>query len=311
MPDQYYQVVPINVPPRETEGRGSRRKFWVLGPDNQTDWLLKFPRPDTGEHWAEKLAAEIGRLVNVNTALVELAQSGPELATICQSFLLAADDSHDYPTIVPTWYHGSEFLDLAIPNYDISLVWSNRRHNVKNIITAIVHLTGVGSTNPMPCWDTMMEQLASYAFLDGLIGNTDRHHENWMVAYVEDAGDNDMRIAPSFDHASSLGRELDDTRHERILASNGVLDYLQKGRGGVFVDNTRYRAPSPLHLAQMLCRWKPALARNWSDQLNSIPDAEFRSVIDNIPPQFMSDVAKEVAYQIVITSKIELLRSVR
>ena len=311
MPNQYYQVVPINVLPRETEGRGSRRKVWVRWEDDRTEWLLKFPRPGTGEHWAEKLAAEIGRLINVNTAIVELAQSGPELATICQSFLPAADDSYDYPTSFTPYFHGSEFLDLVIPNYDISLVRSNRRHNLKNIIAAIVQVTGVRSTNPMPGWDTMMEQLASYAFLDGLIGNTDRHHENWMVAYVVDAGNIEMHIAPSFDHASSLGRELHDTKRERILATNGVLNYLQKGRGGVFVDNTRHRAPSPLLLAQMLCRWKPVLARNWSHQLNSIPDAEFRSVIDKIPPQFMSDIAKEFAYQIVITSKVELLRSVR
>ena len=73
MSDQYYPIIPIEIQPGEMEGRGTRRKLWVVRKDSQTEWLLKFPRPGTGEHWAEKLAAEIGRLININTAHVELA----------------------------------------------------------------------------------------------------------------------------------------------------------------------------------------------------------------------------------------------
>ena len=311
MSDRYYPVIPIDIPPREMEGRGSRRKFWIVRPDDQSDWLLKFPRPGTGEHWAEKLAAEIGRLINVNTAHVELARAGLHLATICQSFLSRGDYSYHSDRPVTNGFHGAEFLDLAIPRYDVNRVWSNRAHNIKNITAAIVHIAGVGGINPMPHWDVMMEDLASYALLDGLIGNTDRHHENWMVAYVEDAGNIEMYVAPSFDHASSLGRELLDERREQILSSDGVLDYLKKGKGGVFVDYSRRHAPSPLRVAQLLCRWKPELGRKWSERLNSVHETELRSVIDRVPHEFMSDTAKEFAYQVVVTSKSELLRSIR
>ncbi len=311
MPDQYYPIIPIEIQPGEMEGRGTRRKLWVVRKDSQTEWLLKFPRPGTGEHWAEKLAAEIGRLININTAHVELARSGVDLATICRSFLSDLDDS--YYDIDPEimWFHGSEFLGLVNPGYDVNRVWLNRAHNLKNIIAAIVEIAAVGSTNPMAGWDTMMEGLASYALLDGLVGNTDRHHENWMVAYVENAGDIRMHVSPSFDHASSLGRELVDEHRERILSSNDVLNYLKRGHGGVFVDGAHARAPSPLRLAQLLCRWQPRLARTWFDRLNSVSDTEFRSVIDRIPPEFMSDIAKDFAFQVVVTSKVEMLRSIR
>ena len=310
MPDQYYPIVPIEIQSGEMEGRGTRRKLWVVRQDNQAEWLLKFPRPGTGEHWAEKLVAEIGRLINVDTAHVELAISGDDLATICLSFVPDQDDP--YYDIGPEtiWLHGSEFLDWVTPAYDVHRVWSNRAHNIKNIIAAIVEIAGVGRTNPMAGWDTMMD-LASYALLDGLVGNTDRHHENWMVAYVEDAGDIRMHVSPSFDHASSLGRELFDEHRERILSSNDVLNYLKRGHGGVFVAGAHARAPSPLRLAQLLCRWQPRLARTWFDRLNSVSDTEFRSVIDRIPPEFMSDIAKDFAFQVVVTSKVEMLRSIR
>ena len=60
--------------------------------------------------------------------------------------------------------------------------------------------------------------MASYALLDGLIGNTDRHHENWMVDYIYYQGDQRYKVFPSFDHASSLGRELAEERRRDILS---------------------------------------------------------------------------------------------
>ena len=304
MTERYYPIIPLVIPPGEIEGRGTRRKFWVLRQDSQTEWLLKFPRSGTGEHWAEKIAAEIGRLIDVDTAHVELARSGDELATICRSFLPDVEILYDESGAVAMWFHGSEFLELANPDYDIHVVRSNRAHNVKNIIDAVERLAGVDGMNPMPGWDKLIEDFASYALLDGLIGNADRHHQNWMVAYVEDAGNVRLHLAPSYDHASSLGRELLDERRERILSTNEVLRYLRKGQGGVFMDGNRRNAPSPLRLAQLLCRWRPRLAGNWFERLNSVSDTEIRSIIERVPPEFMSEIAREFAYRVVVTSKI-------
>ena len=310
MSDDHYLVVPVSLPAREMENRGSRRKYWVLGQDGETDWLLKFPRPGTGEHWAEKVAAEIGGLIGVNTARVELARVGDRLATVCQSFMTGDDALDDDDGSVTTWYHGSEFLDLVMGEYDIQKIRPNRGHNVKNIVQCVLEFSGHGGLNPMR-WSWIFEDLASYVLLDSLIGNTDRHHENWMVAYIIDAGNVGFFVAPSFDHASSLGRELRDSRREQYLSSpTGVLDYISRGRGGVFVDDNRPRAPSPLRLAQLIGRWRPDIGRHWIDMLAVIPDEEFRSIINRVPDEFMSKTAKEFAYQVAITSRSELLRSI-
>lgn len=308
--DDRYSVVPVSLPAREMENRGSRRKYWVLGQDGETDWLLKFPRPETGEHWAEKVAAEVGGLIQVNTARVELARVGDQLATICQSFMTSDDILDDDDGTVTTWFHGSEFLDLVMSGYDIEKVRPNRGHNVKNIVACVLRFTGYGGMNPMR-WDFILEDLASYVLLDGLIGNTDRHHENWMVAYTMDAGNIRFSVAPSFDHASSLGRELRDSRREQYLSSPmGVLDYIRRGRGGVFVDDKRPLAPSLLRLAQLIGRWRPDVGRHWIDLLSAIPDGEFMSIINRVPDEFMSSAAREFAYQVVAMSRSELLRSI-
>ena len=40
------------------EEMGGKTKFWYGKPDDNTNWLFKYPRPNTGEHWAEKIASE-------------------------------------------------------------------------------------------------------------------------------------------------------------------------------------------------------------------------------------------------------------
>ena len=218
---------------KRAEEPGPRPGFRI--PPEGDPWLLKIPRPNTGEHWAEKIAAEIGGMIRVECAHVELARYGEQaalvglrlsqdgqerppqtqsklLGTICRSFLPDAQETAaEY-----YFFHGWEVLQHVVDGYDTALRFRQRDHNVKNIGAALAELMGVHSMNPMPQWDYAMENLASYALLDGVIGNTDRHHENWMIAWVLDHGDKLIEIMPSFDHASSLGRELTDDRRRQI-----------------------------------------------------------------------------------------------
>ena len=91
-------------------------KEWYLLED--TEWLLKIPRPNTGEHWAEKIAAEVGKVIGVNTADVELARSGNQLATICHSFLPNLADTPDPDRPLLEVRHGRDLLGSVIDSYD-------------------------------------------------------------------------------------------------------------------------------------------------------------------------------------------------
>ena len=306
---RHYPIMHLPISSGEIENRGARRKSWVTLGEDGTQWLLKYPRPNTGEHWAEKVASEIGRLFGINTTRVELARAGGELATICKSFLVEAEAPAQDADSFAGRLHGSEFFNIVVPGYDPDIVWSNRAHNVKTIVSAIAQ---AGNSTGVPNWMELLAELFSFALLDALVGNTDRHHDNWMLLFSVRRGNLQLEVAPSFDHASSLGRELTDERRRRILHStNGVLNYLKRGRGGVFTRGTQRRAPSPLHLAQLLCKWNNELAGDWSSRLASVPDAEIWSTIDRIPPEFMSELAKRLAYELVVASRAELTRSIR
>ena len=329
------------------ESRGSRRKFWMFIPDEQilpherNLWLLKFPRPDTGEHWAEKVAAEVGCLIGVECARVELANCDGELATICESFdpdnwyelykhVVDERDSIDDDYLRPAdsrwstdidqidiegsiFIPGSEILASKIRGYDTSpeVRFRQRDHNVRNIITAVKDTVNAKDDQGRQDLEDVLTSLASYVLLDGLIGNMDRHHENWEINDEVSNGFRRFSAAPSYDHASSLGRELEDERRTQYLDSGGILNYLRRGHGGVFGDDQQNRAPSPLNIAKYISQQWPDYTQPTLQRIGELPDTEFRTVVDRVPTAFMGDIAKEFAYQIIVNSKTELLEPIR
>ena len=85
MAQERYPVVPVRLPAEAPELIGGRQKYWITGHTGSNLWLLKFPRLGTGEHWAEKVTAEIGRMIGVNCANVELARYVGPIAELGQS----------------------------------------------------------------------------------------------------------------------------------------------------------------------------------------------------------------------------------
>ena len=318
-----YEVRQLPVSPEiqqlRLESRGSRRKFWISIEGEPNLWLLKFPRPNTGEHWAEKIAAEVGNLVGVDCARVELADCGGELVTVCESFDPGNRDELDENFHEPWDLPGKETFFLAgcdvlawnDDRYDVETRFGQRDHNVGNIVRAVKTLFRNSSFPAGGQVDDILQALATYAVLDGLIGNMDRHHENWMLKVELVVATAWMSAAPSYDHASSLGRELENERRKRILGSGGILNYLRRGHGGVFGDGQQNRAPSPLYTAKNISQRWPDYTQSTLQRIDELPDSEFRTAIDRVPTEFMSDIAKEFAYQIIVTSKAELLKFTR
>ncbi len=77
--------VPTNAA-RSEEAMGSKWKFWY-GDPKLGDCLFKRSRPNTGEDWSEKLAAELCHLLGLPHAHYELAQWNGQPGTISPKLL--------------------------------------------------------------------------------------------------------------------------------------------------------------------------------------------------------------------------------
>jgi hypothetical protein len=142
--------------------------------------------------------------------------------------------------------------------YDPAKKFRQSSHTLANIFAALDRVF----RRPETATAAKM-RIADYLVLDALIGNTDRHHENWGILVKRTPTGRSGIIAPTFDHASSLGRELlDDTPGKcrvRILKENRIGAYAEKASGAIYWEEGDKRAVSPLELVRRASRLHPNL----------------------------------------------------
>ncbi|MYC29601.1 MAG: hypothetical protein F4X65_05860 [Chloroflexi bacterium] len=292
---EYYPVIEVDPDwMLDPESMGTKQKFWYSNPadDSGSTWLFKYPRRDSGEHWAEKIAAEIAQLLTIPHGHVELAVCEGIRGTTTESFVSSRE----------TLMHGNELLGLLVDNYNPGQRRRPTQHNLDTIFL-VLQLTCEQLSPDLI--DTTKAQFASYLILDALIGNTDRHHENWGVL-LDESQENSLKLAPSFDHASSLGRELSDERRRRHLAEQTIGNYAARARGGIFESEDDNRRPGPLELACQAIESYADVFRPGLEELAMLEEGNILEVLNRVPEEWMTDPGKDFAVAMMRNSLEQL-----
>lgn len=271
------------------ETLGSKRKFWFTMPASGggSDWLFKYPaRADSGEHWAEKIAAEVAALLAVPHARLELAEFQGQRGSITQSFL---------PNAAVELAHGNEVMEDAIGAGN----FHHSHHTIGNIRQALRSVF-----RPPMSYDEVHRQFIRFLVLDGVISNADRHSENWGILRAPDG----VSLAPSYDHGSSLGRELTDGARERRLAEDTIGRYSERGRGGIYQTADDRHGLSPLQVVRSVAAEYPALVSSALERLELADEASFQQIIGRMPDGWMSDAAQAFALELMRYNRSELFR---
>ncbi len=296
MPETYPIFHLSTDSPILTEQLGSKPKFWFRSQEDDQEWLFKFTREGTGEHWSEKIAAEVAAWMGVPAARVELAEFTGKRGAASLSFV-RRKEGFDL-------VHGDELLAGHVTGYERDRVFRHSGHSIHNILDAV--------TKAFPDTDLRHDQLcrlAGYVVLDALIGNTDRHHQNWgMLRRQTESGTIEQEIAPSFDHASSLGRNESDERLERRLRDNQVLRYLRKGRGGIYWTSSDAKGANPLDLTEKAARKWPKFFEPWLQRIHQLDESRFFGIVNKVPDDWMSPTQKKFCLALLASSCSELKR---
>ena len=295
MVDQY-PVIEVDAADARPEDMGSKSKFWYTRREDGARWLFKHPRPGTGEHWAEKIAEQVAVLLEIPRGEVELAIFGETRGSATKSFV------GDNQELV----HGNQILERTEAGYDADKIFRQSSHTLHSV------MRGMDSVFVSPeDAERAKRRFAEYAALDALIGNTDRHHENWGIVTRRAASGWDVSLAPSYDHASSLGRELTDERRDARLKSGGVGGYLNRGRGGIYWEQDDRRAPSPLHLALLAVERYPDIFIPALRNLGKLSESDIVRIVNRVPDDWMSEYARLFAISIIRHNLAKLQEVVR
>lgn len=270
-----------NWEPYEEEYLGTKPKQWLRNPTGEL-WLWKESTLQRdgqhgafrkGDDWSEVVASRIARRLGVPVAEVALARRGDRFGVVSQSVL-----DNEREVLV----HGNELLA------EIGAVAANphdrRGYSVESVARA---LDGVGPPVPSDELTIAFDWFVGYLLLDAVIGNTDRHQDNW-AAIRSPTGD---RLSPSFDHASCLGFQIsEEERLERLAGGSNrtIAGYAARAR-------SKFEGqPSTVDAAvQAMTVAREPARRHWTEQVAHLQ--ELMDVVDDLPDERMSAAAKRFA----------------
>ena len=272
----------------EPEALGSKEKFWYRRPDGESAWLFKYPQSRTGQHWSEKISAEIAARMGILHARVELAIFQDTRGSVAETFARGGR----------SLFHGNQILAGKVLGYNPQQRFGQSDHTLANIFLALEQtFTSRASLRRAKA------MFVEYLVLDAVIGNTDRHHENWGILRKRTRSRWTVMLAPTFDHASSLGRELRDEARgkcrQRLLRDNQVGAYAEKATGAIHWNKTDKRGLSPLELVRRAASLHPAFFNPALARLERLDRQGVESVVNRVPEDWMTPTARKFAIELM------------
>ncbi|ATH79457.1 hypothetical protein CLM76_03960 [Vreelandella venusta] len=240
------------------------------------------------QYWAELIAFRIGRLMRLTLPPV----------------FVAIDSTRNEPGTLNEWFMGypgsgeerhvpgGDYMQRQISGYDRD---KGREHNLSTILTLSRALSRMG---------TLAHDWQAYWGLclcfDALIGNTDRHQENWGLIWNEDGPS--ARFTPYFDNGTSLGHELQPQKMQRMMRDPHEINaYLRRGEHQMrWFKSDRHRLQLVAGVIQY-CRQFPRVRPILIERLHGWRGDDLRVMLDsltqfNLPHPFTHQRSEFVAF---------------
>lgn len=186
-------------------------------------YLFKESNPRyPAQFWAEVVAFFVGNAMGVEVPVAFPAMQNGRSGALIEWFVGLPDAPEE--RYVP----GGNFLQLLNPSYDRE---KGFEHNFEDILK----LGQLIDSSQKSVLDDKWEEywLCSHLF-DALIGNSDRHQENWglLSRMSSDLNMRHWRFAPHFDNGTALGHEIFERKFDVFYqqeANDKALSYINRG----------------------------------------------------------------------------------
>jgi hypothetical protein len=294
--------------PTKWEAMGTKPKSWFLRDGEK--WLFKSTRQGQGEHWAEVIAANLAELLGLPHARYELASWRDRTGLVNSGVVTPSFVAKGLDLV-----HGNELLAERDPSYPIEGARHIRTqaHTI-GAVRGVIGAQGVGlpiGWEPPRGTVAPVDVFGGYLLLDAWIGNTDRHHENWAIVVNPTHGY--RYLAPTYDHASSLGAHHEDDQRLLRLESRDpafrVEGYVERSdaRSALYLEAGDAK---PLRMVEALDAWcGKDPCGPWRERLAAVEDTVIERLFERVPGPVMSGPARAFAQAILKVNKGRILRA--
>lgn len=181
-----------------SEGSGRSEKIWLQNPDTEQIGLFKFKKDkETTDHISECIAFQLAMFLDIPCARFELGKYRGRDGSMSYNIIEKASETliegiyfiyYSYP-----FYDSEKFIDLR----------THHRYSIEMILQSIGKFVSI---------DGFMKMI----LFDFLIGNSDRHQNNWAV--IKDQ--TEMRWSPLYDNSSSLCAYVKEEQIDSLLGKD-------------------------------------------------------------------------------------------
>ncbi len=317
-----YDVYDVTAIASILEQLGTKEKFWFKGYWDGFDdnWLFKYSRDNTGEHWSEKAAESICYALGLPHAIYHLAKSIDRPGVITKNLIPSGNSMimgnqllHSMnPTVYPEPNVASETF-MHVTEHTISSIFeafneygvlppnefkNNEAHTPYNMVSP----EGLDAS----------DVFCGYLLLDALISNQDRHHENWAIIETLD----DKRfLCPTFDHAASLGRELTDNERKERLNTNDsyrkVDHFVTRAKSEIYASSGNKERLSTIDAFFESVKKRQNAKSYWLSRLRELSDEKVISIFRMMPNYAITQVARDFGVAMILANKKRLLKDER
>jgi hypothetical protein len=166
------------------------------------------------QHWSEVTAYALACSVKMDAApcFVAIDSKAGEVGVLVE-FFYGRPGSNDFPRLIS----GADLLRRKVEDYEAD---PDQHHTLGNILE-------LGQTFSI---EDRIATWGRFLSFDALIGNTDRHPENWGYLATKTEHDWTFRFAPSFDHGTSLAYQVRNEDIKNESTDEGLQRHLNRGR---------------------------------------------------------------------------------
>lgn len=284
---------------------GSKEKRWYRIPESNKLVLFKLPitltsetskdiNEITGEMWSEKLASDIAEILGFNVHKVDIASLDIDDEAI-SFYGLDEEKIRDVEIIYGALCHSfiSEGLESLVEGADLIMEFDNtyNRKLLRGNVEVYSYQLLLRLFDKYNC----IEDLYKMIIFDTLIGNTDRHQDNFGMV-KDEVTIRPLSFAPFYDNSSSLGRELTTQRIQLMLKDNQMYNsYIFGKKSSPQIKWGDINHSTKLNFFEFLKRVKlltPEI-RKYDGIVAQLTDAKIDMIIEDIPEIVMSKLHKE------------------
>ena len=266
----------------ERAHKGTRIKKWAVDIDDEIA-MFKYEAKDhiCSEACSEKIAYEIAKVLGYPCARIELAKDNENVIGVL-NYIFSDKYKKPHTDIVaylnPDDKSRNEFYTIS---------------NIKNKLDSI------------NCY--LFKEFIKILIFDALIGEQDRHEENWGITEIE----GEFHISPLYDNGDSL---LNYFKNEELAQKfyDGIKDfdsYINKSTTQIYKEDntTKYKH---FELIESLKNQYHDTIVLEIDNINKLTDEIIENIVNDIPDELLTKKHKEYIILYLIKRR-EILLSMR